>query len=90
MLVRTDHLTKRYALADGYTLERYLADGGYEQARRAMGKPREELVNETKAANLRGRGGAGFPMGIKWSFMPPPSDKPHDLVINADEGEPGL
>ena len=89
MLVRTDHLTKRYALADGYTLERYLADGGYEQARRAMGKPREELVNETKAANLRGRGGAGFPMGIKWSFMPPPSDKPHYLVINADEGEPG-
>ncbi len=91
MLKRTDYLTKRYALADGYTLERYLADGGYEQARRAMSMARADLVNECKAANLRGRGGAGFPMGVKWSFMPnePAPGKPHYLVINADEGEPG-
>ena len=52
---------------------------------------REALVDEMKAANIRGRGGAGFPMGVKWSFMPwpPKPEKPHYLVINADEGEPG-
>lgn len=52
---------------------------------------RQALVDEMKAANIRGRGGAGFPMGVKWSFMPwpPKPEKPHYLVINADEGEPG-
>ncbi|MDR3449981.1 MAG: NADH-quinone oxidoreductase subunit NuoF [Alphaproteobacteria bacterium] len=47
------------------------------------------VVDETKNSGLRGRGGAGFPTGMKWSFMPKPSDKPHYLVINADESEPG-
>ena len=91
MLQRTDHLTKRYGIPDGFTLTRYLADGGYVQARRALSMTREELVNECKAANLRGRGGAGFPMGVKWSFMAPTvaPGRPHYLVINADEGEPG-
>ncbi len=89
MLKRTDHLTKRYGLADGWTLERYERDGGYKQARRALRMKREDIVEEVKKANLRGRGGAGFPMGVKWSFMPPKGDKPHYLVVNADEGEPG-
>jgi NADH-quinone oxidoreductase subunit F len=47
------------------------------------------LIDEIKASGLRGRGGAGFPTGLKWSFMPKPSDKPHYLVVNADETEPG-
>ncbi|HHH10912.1 MAG TPA: NADH-quinone oxidoreductase subunit NuoF, partial [Sorangium sp.] len=89
MLKRTEYLTKRYPLKDGHKLEQYERDGGYQQARRALRMSREDIVTEVKAANLRGRGGAGFPMGVKWSFMPPDSDKPHYLVVNADEGEPG-
>jgi NADH-quinone oxidoreductase subunit F len=89
MLRRTDYLTKRYGLADGWTLAAYERDGGYAQARRAMGMTREAIVDEMKKANLRGRGGAGFPMGVKWSFMPAKPEKPHYLVVNADEGEPG-
>lgn len=57
-----------------------------------VAKSREDLVNDAKAANVRGRGGAGFPAGIKWSFMPPEDrmdGRPHYLVVNADESEPG-
>src|SRR6476469_4583881 len=50
---------------------------------------RDEIVNEMKASGLRGRGGAGFPTGLKWSFMPKTSDRPCYLVVNADESEPG-
>ena len=91
MLTRTSYLTKRYGDPDGHTLAAYEKDGGYEQARRALKMERSALVDEMKAANIRGRGGAGFPMGVKWSFMPwpPKPEKPHYLVINADEGEPG-
>src|SRR3954447_3838041 len=54
----------------------------------AMG--RDWIINEMKASGLRGRGGAGFPTGLKWSFMPKQSDgRPHYLVVNADESEPG-
>jgi len=89
MLKRTDHLSKRYGQKDSWTIDSYERDGGYKQARRALHMKREDIVDEVKAANLRGRGGAGFPMGVKWGFMPPKSDKPHYLVVNADEGEPG-
>jgi NADH-quinone oxidoreductase subunit F len=90
MLERTTHLTARYDLEGGHGLEPYLAAGGYEQAKRAMKMERSAIVDEVKAANLRGRGGAGFPMGVKWSFMPEvQAGKPHYLVVNADEGEPG-
>jgi NADH-quinone oxidoreductase subunit F len=91
MLRPTNYLTKRYEEPQGFTLAPYERDGGYEQARRALSMTREALVDEMKAANIRGRGGAGFPMGVKWSFMPwpPKPEKPHYLVINADEGEPG-
>jgi NADH-quinone oxidoreductase subunit F len=91
MLRRTDYLTKRYGQPRGWTLEAYERDGGYEQAKRALSMPRDALIDEMKAANIRGRGGAGFAMGVKWSFMPwpPKPEKPHYLVINADEGEPG-
>lgn len=91
MLQRTNHLSKRYGEPDGWKLAAYERDGGYVQAKRALGMTRDALVEEVKAANLRGRGGAGFPMGVKWSFMPfpPKPERPHYLVINADEGEPG-
>lgn len=89
MLKRTNYLTKRYDEKDGDSLAAYERDGGYLQAKRALKMSREEIVTVVKAGNLRGRGGAGFPMGIKWGFMPPNGDKPHYLVVNADEGEPG-
>jgi len=91
MLRQTTYLTKRYGVPEGWTLPVYERDGGYQQAKRALSMTREALVDDMKAANIRGRGGAGFPMGVKWSFMPwpPKPEKPHYLVINADEGEPG-
>ncbi|MFP6685128.1 MAG: NADH-quinone oxidoreductase subunit NuoF [Polyangiaceae bacterium] len=90
MLKRTTHLSARYDVDNGHTLDVYLKDGGYEQAKRALSMERAAIVDEMKAANLRGRGGAGFPMGVKWSFMPEVQPgKPHYLVVNADEGEPG-
>lgn len=89
MLKRTNLLTKRYGIPDGHTLVQYEKDGGYQQAKRALRMKREDIVEEVKKANLRGRGGAGFPMGVKWSFMPPASERPSYLVVNADEGEPG-
>jgi NADH-quinone oxidoreductase subunit F len=63
--------------------------GGYQALRKALGMSRAEVVAEVKNSGLRGRGGAGFPTGVKWSFMPPKGDKPHFLVCNADESEPG-
>ncbi|XXY50336.1 NADH-quinone oxidoreductase subunit NuoF [Sorangium sp. So ce269] len=91
MLRLTRYLTKNYDTPDGHKLSVYEKGGGYQQAKRALGMTREALVEEMKAANIRGRGGAGFAMGVKWSFMPwpPKPEKPHYLVINADEGEPG-
>jgi NADH-quinone oxidoreductase subunit F len=73
---------------DSHTLERYLATGGYAALRRAVGEMSpEQVAAEVKAANLRGRGGAGFPCGVKWGFLAPAA--PHYLVVNADESEPG-
>ena len=91
MLQKTTYLSKRYGDPNGHTLAVYEQDGGYQQAKRALQMDRAALVDEMKAANIRGRGGAGFPMGVKWSFMPwpPKPERPHYLVINADEGEPG-
>jgi NADH-quinone oxidoreductase subunit F len=73
--------------ADSHTVERYEATGGYEQARRATGMTRDQLVDEVKASGLLGRGGAAFSTGLKWSFLAP--ERPAYLVINADESEPG-
>jgi NADH-quinone oxidoreductase subunit F len=68
----------------------YLAHGGYEAAKRALTQHTpEQLVDMVKASNLRGRGGAGFPTGMKWSFLPKQGDKPVYLCVNADESEPG-
>ncbi|MBI3799839.1 MAG: NADH-quinone oxidoreductase subunit NuoF [Deltaproteobacteria bacterium] len=71
-------------------LDVYLAQGGYEAARKALTtlKP-EEVTEQVKASNLRGRGGAGFVAGMKWGFLPKDSPKPVYLCCNADESEPG-
>ncbi len=62
---------------------------GYEALKKALGTDRADVVETVKASGLRGRGGAGFPTGVKWSFMPKEKSKPHYLLINADESEPG-
>ncbi len=89
MLKRTDYFTKNYDEPDGYGLAAYERSGGYRGAQKALDMSREALVEEIKLAHIRGRGGAGFDCGTKWSFMPKESGKPHYLVVNADEGEPG-
>ena len=67
----------------------YLSNGGYEQLKKALQMSRSEIVNEVKTSGLRGRGGAGFPCGVKWSFIKPDEKKPVYLICNADESEPG-
>lgn len=89
MIKQTKYLSRTYDLADGHTLKAYESVGGYVQARKALGLTRDQVVDEVKKANIRGRGGAGFPCGVKWGFMPKNPPKPAYLVINADEGEPG-
>jgi len=85
-----NHLTKLYGKPNGWSLEAYEREGGYRAARRVLTEmTREQVVDEAKKANIRGRGGAGFPMGVKWSFMPKQSTKPAYLAVNADESEPG-
>lgn len=81
-------LFSRMGLADSHTLERYRATGGYEALRAALAKSPADLIEEVKASGLRGRGGAGFPTGTKWGFLPADTF-PRYLVINGDEGEPG-
>ena len=67
----------------------YQRNGGYEVLRKAVQRKPEELVDEVKKSGLRGRGGAGFPCGVKWSLLDRKSGKPIYLVVNADESEPG-
>ena len=72
------------------TLPEYLAAGGYEAVRSVLGKiPPAEVIEIVKRSGLRGRGGAGFPTGLKWGFVPKDSDRPKYLLCNADESEPG-
>jgi len=75
---------------DGTWFEDYAASGGYLAARKVLTSiTREQVVEEVSKAKLRGLGGAGFPTGTKWSFIPKQTTKPRYLVVNADEGEPG-
>ena len=67
----------------------YLKDGGYEQLRKALKMNPADITNEVKISGLRGRGGAGFPTGVKWGFIPPNNSKPVYLICNCDESEPG-
>jgi NADH-quinone oxidoreductase subunit F len=70
-------------------IDTYLKDGGYEALRKAVTMSREQIVNEVKTSGLRGRGGAGFSCGLKWSFIKPDEKRPVYLICNADESEPG-
>jgi len=82
-------LTEHFGLENLYKIDVYQKQGGYRAAEKALKKMKPaEIMEEVKKANLRGRGGAGFPAGVKWSFVPP-TDKPKYLCVNADEGEPG-
>jgi NADH-quinone oxidoreductase subunit F len=83
---------KRFILPDIpnlHTLDCYLAHGGYSALKKALEMKPEEVIEEVKKSNLRGRGGACFPTGLKWSFMSQNSEKPKYLCINGDEAEPG-
>lgn len=71
------------------TLDGYLAKGGYQGLKKALGLDRQAVIDEIKASGLRGRGGAGFPTWIKWNGIPKDTSKPHYVLCNADEGEPG-
>ncbi|HZW37402.1 MAG: NADH-quinone oxidoreductase subunit NuoF [Deltaproteobacteria bacterium] len=82
-------LTTHFANEQYRHADTYLQYGGYEALRKALSLPKEQIVGEVKKANLRGRGGAGFPAGVKWGFLPKDLSRPRVLVINADEGEPG-
>ena len=73
-----------------HTLDSYLKRGGYQTVNKKLAKHKpEKIVDEVKKSGIRGRGGAGFPAGIKWSFLPKGTDKPIYLICNGDEGEPG-
>jgi NADH-quinone oxidoreductase subunit F len=81
--------TNLYGLHD-WGLEGARARGAWDGTKAILDKGRDWIINEVKASGLRGRGGAGFPTGLKWSFMPKQTDgRPHYLVVNADESEPG-
>lgn len=80
---------KYVGVEDAHTLEFYETHDGYEAARKALGMEPSAVVDEVKKSGLRGRGGAGFPTGVKWSFMPPVDDRQRFIVCNADESEPG-
>ncbi len=67
----------------------YLADGGYSELRKALSMEPKAVTDEVKKSGLRGRGGAGFPTGVKWTFIPPNNTKPVYLICNCDESEPG-
>ena len=83
-------LYKYAGVKDSYKLSTYLEHGGYDAAKKAVTTMKPgEVVEEVKRSGLRGRGGAGFPTGLKWSFMPKPDGRQRFLVCNADESEPG-
>jgi len=82
-------LTARWDEPDSFTLEAYRRSGGYQALPKALGMDPDEVIQAVKDSGLRGRGGAGFPTGVKWGFIPQGDGKPHYLVINADESEPG-
>jgi len=85
----TPVLSKHFGDAPARTLDGWKQRGGYRALEQALGMAPADVVNIVKESGLRGRGGAGFPTGLKWSFMKPGDGKPHYLCVNADESEPG-
>lgn len=82
-------LSRRFRLENSASLDTFLANDGFAGFRKALTMTPEEIIAEVKLSNLRGRGGAGFPAGMKWSFVDRKSKKPTYVVVNADESEPG-
>ena len=89
MLADQDRIYKNIFGLESFSLDAARARGDWDDTAGIIAKGKDWIIEEMKKSGLRGRGGAGFPTGMKWSFMPKPSDKPHYLVINADESEPG-
>jgi len=87
--VLTPVLTDTWDADQSWKLATYEAHGGYEGLRTALGMEPAAVIQAVKDSGLRGRGGAGFPTGMKWGFLPPPDGGPRYLVVNADESEPG-
>ncbi len=85
----TPVLTKRWLSPDAWNIGVYERLDGYTALRKALSAHPDDLIQLMKDSGLRGRGGAGFPTGMKWGFIPQNDGKPHYLVVNADEGEPG-
>jgi len=81
-------VSKRFGMG-ATNLDRYLELDGYKALQTAIGMGPDAIINEMKVSNLRGRGGAGFPTGMKWSFVPKQSPKPKYVLCNGDESEPG-
>ncbi len=82
-------LTKRFGIKDSHTLKVSLETGGYASLKKLFTMKPPEVIEEVKASGLKGRGGAGFPAGMKWSFVPQNTGKLIYLAVNADESEPG-
>jgi NADH-quinone oxidoreductase subunit F len=85
----TPVLSANWGTDRAWTIDAYRHSGGYRALRKAIEMGAADVVTEVKNSGLRGRGGAGFPTGVKWGFLPPLGDKPRYLVVNADESEPG-
>jgi NADH-quinone oxidoreductase subunit F len=82
-------LSRRFGLPNSTSIDTYLATDGYKAFEKALGMTPEEIIAEVKTSALRGRGGAGFPTGMKWGFLPRNSPKPRYIMVNGDESEPG-
>src|SRR5215813_7240840 len=82
-------ITRNWGRPDSWTLAAYKGTGGYTTLEKVLGMQPAQVIDEVKRSNLRGRGGAGFPTGLKWSFVPKDNPKPKYLAVNADESEPG-
>jgi NADH-quinone oxidoreductase subunit F len=83
-------ISRRFGIPDSHRLDVYLQHDGYKALEKALKEmTAEQIIEEVKKSNLRGRGGAGFPAGVKWSFVPKDTTKPKYIIANADESEPG-
>src|SRR5580765_5717957 len=88
--LETPLISRRWGIKDSHKIDVYLKHDGYKALEKALKEmTRESIIDEVKKSSLRGRGGAGFPTGMKWSFVPKDSPKPKYLICNADESEPG-
>ncbi len=86
----TPLISKRWGIKDSHKIDVYLQNGGYQALEKALKQMTpDSIIDEVKKSSLRGRGGAGFPTGLKWSFVPKDSPKPKYVICNADESEPG-